>query len=66
MGGGGGGTLIFSSYVGSGLASTVHPLKKQKKIQEPPKIFEMLATPQNTPILYIDLKKDPKMHRNDP
>ena len=26
-GGGGGGTLIFSSYVGSGQASTVHPEK---------------------------------------
>ena len=27
---------------------------------------EILATPKNIPILYLDLKKDPKMHRNDP
>ena len=27
---------------------------------------EILATPRNIPILYLDLKKDPKMHRNDP
>ena len=44
--GGGGGTLIFSSYVGSGPASTVHPKK----------IFEILATPKISPILYLDLK----------
>ena len=34
----GGGTLIFSSYVGSGSASTVHPLpqkNKTKKTQKP-------------------------------
>ena len=40
-GGGGGGTLIFSSYVGSGPASTV------SEISSTPKIFEILATPQN-------------------
>ena len=45
------GTLIFSSYVGSGPASTVHP-QKYKLFQTPQKIFEILT-------------KDPKMHRND-
>ena len=46
-GGGGGGTLTFSSYVWSGLASTVHP--KNQEFQVPQKIFEILATPQNIP-----------------
>ena len=34
--------------------------KKKQEFQELPKIFEILATPQNTPILYLDLKKRPK------
>ena len=34
--GGGGGTLIFSSYVGSGPASTLHP-KKKSGISSTPK-----------------------------
>ena len=46
-----GGTLIFTAYVGSDPASTVHP----KKYQE----FQ-------APICTLTLKKDPKMHRNDP
>ena len=62
---GGGGTLIFSAYLGSDPASTVHP-KKYQEFQAPQKIFEILATPKNIPILYLDLKKDPKLHRNDP
>ena len=33
-GGGGGGTLNFSSYFGSGPASTVHPHPKKKKINK--------------------------------
>ena len=41
--GGGGGTLKFSAYVGSDQGSTVHPKK----------IIEILATPKNTPILYL-------------
>ena len=60
-----GGTLVFSSYVGSGPASTVHP-KKISGISSTPKIFEILATPKNIQILYPDLKEGPKMHRNDP
>ena len=34
-GGGGGGTLIFSSYVGSGPASTVHPKKVSENSSTP-------------------------------
>ena len=34
-----GGTLICSSYVGSGPASTVHPSKKYQEFQAPQKIF---------------------------
>ena len=63
--GGGGGTLIFSSYVGSGPASTVHQ-KKYQEFQAPPKKFEILATKKIFPILYLDFIKDPKMHRNVP
>ena len=40
----GGGTLIFSSYVGSGPASTVHPPPPKKNIRNfkhPQKIFEI-------------------------
>ena len=51
-----GGTLIFSSYVGSDPASTVHP-KKNQEFQAPQKNIKILATPKNIPILYIDLKK---------
>ena len=46
-----GGTLIFSSYVGSGPASTVHPppQKKYQEFQAPQKIFEILPTPNSVP-----------------
>ena len=53
-----GGGSHFSSYVGSGPASTVHP-QKYKLFQAPQKIFEILAAPQNIPILYLDLNKRP-------
>ena len=61
-----GGTLIFSAYVGSDPASTVHPPKNVRNFKHPQKIFEIIAIPKNIPILYLDLKKDPKLHRNDP
>ena len=64
--GGGGGTLIFSAYVGSDPASTVHPKKNIRNFKHPKKIFEILATQKNIPILYLDLKKDPKLNRSDP
>ena len=57
--GGGGGTLIFSAYVGSDPTSTVHPPKNIRNFKHPKKIFEILATPKNIPILYLDLKKRP-------
>ena len=54
-----GGTLIFSSYVASGPASTVH-LKKILGISSTPKkIFVILATQKISPIMYLDLKKSP-------
>ena len=53
---GGGGVLIFFSYVGSGPASTVHP-KKISGIPSTPKLFEILATQKISPILYLGLKK---------
>ena len=46
---GGEGTLIFSTYVGSGPASTVHPPKNIRNFKHPQKIFEILATPKNIP-----------------
>ena len=46
---GGGGTLMFSSYVGSGPASTVHPPKNIRNFKHPKKIFENLATQKNIP-----------------
>ena len=50
---------MFSSYVGSGLASTVH--QKNQEFQAPQKIFEILATPKKyapfctLTFLYLDL-----------
>ena len=38
--GGGGGTIIFSAYIGSDPASTVHP-KKYQEFQALQKIFEI-------------------------
>ena len=40
--------------------------QKYQEFQAPQKIFEIFATKTNTPILYLDLRKDPKMHRYDP
>ena len=61
-----GGTLIFSAYVGSDPAYNVHSKKNIRNFKHPKKIFEILATQKNIPILYLDLKKDPKLHRNVP
>ena len=62
-----GGTLIYSSYVGSGPASTVHP-KKYQEFQAPPKNIEILATPKSPPPPFwtLTFRKDTKIHRNDP
>ena len=48
--GGGGGTLIFPSYVGSGPASTVHPPKISGNSRSPKKIWNF-SNPKNTPNL---------------
>ena len=47
------GTLIFSAYVGSDPASTVHPQKISGISKDPKKIFEILATQKNVQILYL-------------
>ena len=60
-----GGTLIFSAYVGSDPASTVHP-KKYQKFQAPQKNIWHFCNTKNIPILYIYLRKDPKIQRNNP
>ena len=49
-------------WLGPSIYRTPPPPQKKREFQEPPKIFEILATPpKNTPIMYLDLKKDPKM-----
>ena len=60
----GGGTLIFSAYVGSDPASTVHP-KKYQEFQAPKKIFEILVTKKISQFCTLTLKKDPKLYIND-
>ena len=45
--GGGGGTLIIPSYVGSGPASTLHP--KNIRNFKHPNFCELLATPHSAP-----------------
>ena len=66
---GGGGTLTFSSYVGSGLASTVQPPPPQKKYQEfqaPQNNIWNFTNPQKyPPFCTLTLRKDPKTNRNN-
>ena len=45
---GGGGTLIFSAYVGSDPASTIHP-KKYQEFQAPQKNIWNLSNPKKYP-----------------
>ena len=60
-----GGVLFFSSSTGLDPAFTVQrpppppPKKKKRNIRniKHPKIFEILATTKNIPILYLDPKK---------
>ena len=59
-GGGGGYSLFFC------IRRLRFTPKNIRNFKHPKKIFEILAAPKNIPILYHDLKKDPKMHRNDP
>ena len=55
---GGGGTLMFSSYVGLDPASTAYP-QKYLEYQAYTKIFEILATPKNIHILYNETQERP-------
>ena len=57
MGGGGGGNLIFSAYVGSDPASTVHPPKILEISSTPKKIFEIFATKKYPDSVYLSLEK---------
>ena len=62
----GGGTLIFTSYVGSGPASTIH-LQKISGISSTPKKYLKFYNPQkNPPFCTLTLRKYIEMHRNDP
>ena len=62
---GGGGTLIIFFIRRLGPSIYRSP-QKISGISSTPKIFEILANKKTLPILYLDLKRDPKMHRNDP
>ena len=47
------------------VSPTVHT-KKYLEFQVPQKNIWNFSNPKNIPIVYLDLKKDPKLHRNDP
>ena len=49
----------FTSYVGSSPVSTVHPKINIRNFKHPKKLFEILATQNISPILYLVLKKRP-------
>ena len=57
QGGGGGGTLIFSSYIGLDPAFHVCQKKKYQEYQAPTKKMKFCT---------LTLRKDPEIHRNDP
>ena len=54
-----GGTLIFSSYIGSDPASTVHPQKISGISSTPKKYLKFYQPPKLSPFLNLDLKKRP-------
>ena len=60
--------LLFIHRLGPSIYRS--PSKNIRNFKYPPppqkkKKSQILATPKNIPILYLDLKKYPKMHRND-
>ena len=65
-GGGGGGYSNFFRIRRLGPSIYCSTPKNIRKFKHPKKIFEIFATQKNIPILYLDLKKDPKLNRNDP
>ena len=54
-GGGGYSHFFFIRRLGLSIYRSHTPHNKKQEFQEPQNIFEILATPQNTPILYLDL-----------
>ena len=64
--GGGGSTLIFFFKRRLGPSIYCSTQKNIRNFKQPPKILEILATQKISLILYLDLKKSPKMHTNDP
>ena len=59
------GTLIFSSYVGSGPASTVYTQKNIRKFKHPQKIFEIFANSKKySPFCTLTLRQDPNSTAN--
>ena len=52
-----GGTLIFFRIRRLGPSIYCSPPKNVRNFNHPQKIFGILATPKNIPILYLDLKK---------
>ena len=59
-------TLIFSSYIGSGPASIIHPKKISGISSIPKKYLKFYQPPKYHPFSTWTLRKDHKMHRNDP
>ena len=59
------GIVSFSSYVVLDPASSVYQTNICN-IRHTSKYIEILAPPKHNGTLYIDLKKDHTMHRNDP
>ena len=67
VGGGGGGYSHFFFICRLGPSFYRSPQNKYQEFQAPQIIFEILATPKISPILYLKLtlRKYLKMHRND-
>ena len=57
--GGGGGPLNFSSYVGSGQASTLHPQKISGISSNPKKYLKFYQPKKVSPFCTMTVRKDP-------
>ena len=62
----GGGTLIFSAYVGSDPAFTLHPKKISEISSTPKKYLKFLQPKKISRFCIFTLRKDPKVHWNNP
>ena len=57
---------FFSSYIGSGPATTIHQKKKYQEFQAPKKNIWIFSDPKKySSFCTLTLRKDPKMHIND-